>query len=314
MSPPDAEVTELPASPGARLRREREAQGLSQQQAAESLNLDPAVLTHLEANDFAALGAPVFVKGHLRRYAALLGLAEDEVVSMYDRSKLQLGEPSLVPKSRLEMAPVRGKPRWPWVVGGAVTFFIASALLAYLSEHGLPWVGTPADETVAPVLQEVPATTLRPPDATPTPASGGSAGPQLAATAAAQTAGPAPFSSSSSPAPDAGTPSATPQSADPAAANAPAPVALQPGQVSLQLKFSADSWVEVFDGSGKAVLYDLGKAGTERTLTAAAPLSVTIGDAAAVAVTVNGRALPALPRAEGQALARFGIGPDGSLR
>jgi hypothetical protein len=89
---------------------------------------------------------------------------------------------------------------------------------------------------------------------------------------------------------------------------------LQSGQVSLRVKFAADSWVEVFDGSGKAVLYDLGKAGTERTLTATAPLSVTIGDAAAVAVTVNGRVLPVLPRAQGQALARFSIGPDGSLR
>jgi len=280
MSPPEAEVTELPSSPGARLRREREAQGIGHQQAAESLNLDPAVLTYIEANDFAALGAPVFVKGHLRRYAAMLGLAEDEIVSMYDRSKQQLGEPSLVPKSRLEMAPVRGKSRWPWVVGGAATFFMAAGLIAYLSEHGLPWTGTNPEEATAPVLQEVPATT------TPVPA----------AASAAAVAGAA--------------------DSIPAApgAEAPAPVALQPGQVSLQLRFSADSWVEVFDGSGKAVLYDLGKAGTERTITAAAPLSVTIGNAAVVAVAVNGRALPALPRAEGQVLARFGIGPDGSLR
>jgi hypothetical protein len=99
-----------------------------------------------------------------------------------------------------------------------------------------------------------------------------------------------------------------------APAAAAAPIALQPGQVNLQLQFSADSWVEVFDGSGKAVLYDLGKAGTERTLTATAPLSVTIGNAASVTVTVNGRVLPALPRAPGQVLARFSIGPDGSLR
>jgi cytoskeleton protein RodZ len=280
MSPSDAEITELPSSPGARLRREREAQGIGHQQAAESLNLDPAVLSCLEANDFAALGAPVFVKGHLRRYAMLLGLAEDEILAMYDRSKQQLGEPTLVPKSRLEMAPVRGKPRWPWVVGGAVTFFIAAGLIAYLSEHGLPWVGPAADEATAPILQEVPATTTQAPAAAPTPTVTGSS----ASTAVAP------------------------------AVDAPAPAGLQPGQVSLQLKFSGDSWVEVFDGSGKAVLYDLGKAGTERTLTAAAPLSVTIGNATVVTVAINGRSLPSLPRAEGQVLARFGIGPDGSLR
>ena len=300
MSPPEAEVTELPASPGARLRREREAQGIGHQQAAESLNLDPAVLTHLEANDFAALGAPVFVKGHLRRYASMLGLAEDEIVSMYDRSKQQLGEPSLVPKSRLEMAPVRGKSRWPWVVGGAAAFFVAAGLIAYLSEHGLPWTGTSPEETTAPVLQEVPATTTQAPAAASTASVAAAAGSTPTVPTAAQPTGPAPSSSNAAPAAP--------------GADAPASAALQPGQVSLQLKFSADSWVEVFDGSGKAVLYDLGKAGTERTLTATAPLSVTIGDAAAVTVTVNGRVLPVLPRAQGQALARFSIGPDGSLR
>ncbi|MGB7906353.1 MAG: RodZ domain-containing protein [Steroidobacteraceae bacterium] len=284
MSPPDPDATELPSSPGARLRREREAQGLSHQQAAESLNLDTMVLTHLEANDFAALGAPVFLKGHLRRYATMLGLDDEEIVSLYEHSKQSLGEPSLVPQSRLDMAPVRGKPRWPWVVGGAATFFIASALVAYLSEHGLPWVETALEEPAPQVLQEVPATT---------------------------TLAPA-VASTSSPAPAEGAKAAAAQPAAPAAATAS--IALQPGQVSLRLQFSADSWVEVFDGSGKAVLYDLGKAGTERTITATAPLSVTIGNAAAVAVAVNGRVLPALPRVQGQTLARFGIGPDGSLR
>ncbi len=279
MSLPDADDAELPSSPGARLRIEREAQGMSHQQAAESLNLDTMVLAHLEANDFAALGAPVFVKGHLRRYTTMLGLDEDEIVSLYEHSRQQLGEPSLVPKSRLEMAPVRGKPRWPWVVGGAAAFLVASALVAYLSEHGLPWAVTTPEESTAPALQETPATiTQAVPAAASTP----------------PVAGPA------------GTP--------PDATAATASSALQSGQVSLQVKFAADSWIEVFDGSGKAVLYDLGKAGTERTLTATAPLSVTIGDAAAVAVTVNGRVLPDLPRAQGQALARFSIGPDGSLR
>jgi cytoskeleton protein RodZ len=279
MSPPDADVAELPSSPGARLRSEREAQGISHQQAAESLNLDTMVLAHLEANDFAALGAPVFVKGHLRRYTTMLGLDEDEIVALYEHSKQQLGEPSLVPKSRLEMTPARGKPRWPWVVGGAATFFIFSALVAYLAEHGLPWVDGTPQESSAPVLQEAPVATTQAP---------------VVAASAPPLAGPGEISS------------------DATAASTSSP--LPSGQVSLRLKFAADSWIEVFDGSGKAVLYDLGKAGTERTLTAAAPLSVTIGDAAAVVVTVNGRVLPALPRAQGQALARFSISADGSLR
>ena len=325
MSPPEAEITELPSSAGARLRREREGRGMSPQQAAEALNLDPVILGQLEANDFGALGAPVFVKGHLRRYAALLGLGEDEVLAMYERSKQQLGEPSLVPKSRLEMAPVRGKPRWPWVIGGAVSFLIASALIAYLSENGLPWVAQQAEEG-AGVTQESNVASGNRTDGTEKSAAGGTAGGQVAAgqgtaTVPAAAAGsgvtssPAPFSS------EAGSPADPPAAATGAAtgraAAAPASAALPalaPGQVSLQLRFTADSWVEVFDGSGKAVLYDLGKAGSERTITAMAPVSVTLGDARGVGVSVNGRALPPPSRAAGETLARFSIGADGSLR
>jgi cytoskeleton protein RodZ len=286
MTPPEAEITELPSSPGARLKREREASGLSEQQAAESLNLDPTVITVLEANDFAALGAPVFAKGHLRRYAALLGLDEDEIVGAYERSKQHIEEPTLVPRARIEMAPVRGRPRWPWVFGGTAAFLVAALLLAYLSEHGLPWSDDAAEEAAATdtSVETTQSLPTQAPGAVPNDASapGTSADPAVAPSGVSV--------------PD-------------AAAGAVAP---GPGQVSLQLRFTGDSWVEIFDGSGKAVLYDLGKTGTERTITATAPLSVTLGNAPAVAIAVNGRALPP-PPAQGP-VARFSIGADGTLR
>ena len=81
-------MTELDAGesgttgPGAALRLAREQLGLSQQQAAEQLTLDVSVITALDADDFATLGADVFVKGHLRRYAALLGLPADDVLGV----------------------------------------------------------------------------------------------------------------------------------------------------------------------------------------------------------------------------------------
>jgi cytoskeleton protein RodZ len=298
MSPPEAEITELPSSPGARLRREREARGLTEQQAAEALNLDPSVIAILEANDFAALGAPVFVKGHLRRYAHLLELDDHEIIGAYERSKQHVDEPTLVPRARLEMAPVRGRPRWPWVVGGTAAFLVAAALLAYLSNRGLPWSrdsdeGATTDTQVPPPavgdeasLANTQVPVEAPPAATPPPGTG----------AAGATAG-------------AAAPAASPV---PAAGTASAYVPPGPGQVSLQLRFSGDSWVEIFDGSGKAVVYDLGKTGTERTVTATAPLSVTLGNAPSVAIAVNGRPLPP-PPAPG-AVARFSVAADGTVR
>ena len=82
----------------------------------------------------------------------------------------------------------------------------------------------------------------------------------------------------------------------------------------VSLTFATDSWAEIYDGSGKAVLYDLGRAGTQRAIAAAAPLSVTFGNPSAVTLVVNGRPTAMPPSPAGQTVARFRIESDGSLR
>jgi len=260
---------------GERLRHERERRDLTVQQAAEQLNLDPTVIQALEADDYAALGAAVFAKGHLRRYGGLLGLPDAELTEAFEQSRAQLPQPTLVPKARVEMIPVRARPKWPWVVGSLLLFLLVAAIIAYLSEYGF---GLPGGDEVAAQ-----------------PAATQSVPPPLPATVPAQAQAPAA------------------DAAPPAADAAGAPAATTTDQVSLLVSFTADSWVEIYDGSGKAVLYDLGQAGTRRSVTATAPLSVTFGNAPAVALQVNGRTvtMPAPPA--GQTVARFSIGPDGSL-
>ena len=285
-------MTELDAGesgttgPGAGLRLARERLGLSQQQAAEQLTLDVSVITALDADDFATLGADVFVKGHLRRYAALLGLPEGDVLASYDRSKAHLQPPSLIPRARIEMMPERSQVNWGWVVGGAVLLLLAAGLVAYLSEYGFRLPGSSvagtnvvaaADPTTADPA--MPAPTSAAPDTTAAPGAGSLAEGQDGSTA---DVGPAP----------------------------PLPA----GHVSLSISFAADSWAEIYDGSGKAVLYDLGKAGSRRTIAAAAPLSVTFGNAPAVTLAVNGRAVPLPPVPAGQTVARFSVASDGTLR
>jgi cytoskeleton protein RodZ len=285
-------VTELEAGesgatgPGAALRLAREQLGLSQQQAAEQLTLDVSVITALDADDFATLGADVFVKGHLRRYAALLGLPEGDVVASYDRSKAHLEPPSLIPRARIEMMPERSQVNWGWVVGGAALLLLAAGLVGYLSEYGfrLPGSSAAGTDVVAaadPTTADpaMPAPTSAAPDTTPAPGAGSLSEGQDGSIAQA---GPAP--------------------------------ALPAGHVSLSVSFAADSWAEIYDGSGKAVLYDLGKAGSRRTIAAAAPLSVTFGNAPAVTLAVNGRATPLPPVPAGQTVARFSVESDGTLR
>ena len=73
-----------PDTPGGMLRAERERRGYSMQQAAEDLHLDVWVIEAIEANRFVALGAPVYAKGHLRKYATLLGLSPATVLERYE--------------------------------------------------------------------------------------------------------------------------------------------------------------------------------------------------------------------------------------
>jgi cytoskeleton protein RodZ len=287
---PDADVAELPADPGEQLRRHREAAGLTEQEAAERLNLDVGVLTALESNDFAALGAPVFVRGHLKRYASLLGLPADALLGAYDRSQMQLAQPSLIPRARAEMMPMRGPSRWPWLLGGVALFLAAAGLVAYVGQNGLrlPW---------NPLAQPTADSSLRQPELPTGPASSPTRNAAPAAATVAQ----------------GGTPAATVAASTPGAAAAGEPVAAADGRLSLQLGFGADSWVEIYDSSGKAVLYDLGKAGTERTVVGVPPLSVTVGNAPAVSLRVNGQPVRIPTPPAGQTVARFNVGNDGSV-
>lgn len=76
---------------GTRLRQGREARGLTVLQAAEKLHVDARILESLEAEDFAALGAAVYARGHLRRYADLVGERYAELQSLYPASAQRAG-------------------------------------------------------------------------------------------------------------------------------------------------------------------------------------------------------------------------------
>jgi len=287
VSKPEAEIAELPTDPGARLRRQRELAGLTAQQVAERLNLDLVAVQALESDDYAALGAPVFVRGHIRRYSTLLGLPGEEILGAYDRSRAQLAPPTLVPKSREEMVPQRRRAIPQWVLAAALLLIVAAGVAAYVGEYGLHLPGA----GVAGVM-----------DSAQDPATPAAAGP------AAGDAGPASGTLG------AGVQGGSASLANPATPGAETPAAVPQGQVALLFAFAADSWIEVYDGSGKAVLYDLGKAGTERAVVGVAPLSVTLGNAPGVSLAVNGKRVTVPSPRPGETLARFGVVADGLQR
>jgi len=167
---------------GARLRAAREKRGLTVLQAAERLHLDARVVQALEAEDFAALGADVYVRGHLRRYAEAVGESPAQLQQLYSANPHAAG-PDLTRIPRGEPDQSGSRLLLPAVL--LVVGFAAAGLLWWLltlpgeKAHQLP-AGRPpaadaarapeaaapaADASAAPAAAErvVPPTSLRAP-------------------------------------------------------------------------------------------------------------------------------------------------------
>lgn len=265
-------------TPGELLRQGREQRGLSVQQVADELHLDVRLINALESNDFQLLGVPVYAKGHLRKYASLLGLSPDTVITHYQSLSDIPVAPQVVPAVTPPQLRPRVSLRVPlWIVVGAVVAAGLLWLAGQLLDRLQPGEPGPAS---APVESVVPEGTL----------------PQLDMESA-QEAVIEPEEAETPPA---------------AAAVAPAdaPVA---GSVSLRLQFSAASWTEIRDARGRRLMYGVGQPGETRTLSGEPPLQVTLGVAAAVAMQVNDQSVP-VPRRAGKDAAYFTVAADGLVR
>ena len=340
---------DLRAGIGSRLRAAREKKGLTILQAAEKMHVDARILESLEAEDFAALGAPVYARGHLRHYAELVGESPTELQQLYaDATRAAPAQPDLTRIARGEPEGDSSKLVGPAVIGLVAVGLVGVVwwLLTLSTENvqptavhskldsstsgatqANPVVADTAADNEAPVPLPAPA-----PESTPRGAKAQSAKTAIATAAqtgskstaasraAAATNNPPPAAgktvvAANTPASASGKTSAATNTSPPAAAStAAAPVAVAnvaappPAPRSkdgeLTLKFSSDSWAEVYDASGQRLFYDVGAAASAHTMKGPAPLRVILGNASGVAVEFNGR--PALIPA--------GVQPDGSTR
>ncbi len=274
----DGDATNVRA--GEQLRAARERRKLTQAQAASEMRIDLTTLRALEADDFSRLGAPIFVKGHLRNYAKQLGIAVEPLLEAYERAA-QPAPPPLV-GYRNEGEQMEGRVEFkrmlPTVAAG-----VASVLLVLF---GI-WLYHRPDPLPPPTATQA---------AVPTPTSVASAAATLPATTVASVPAPA---------------TAPPSVALPAADAKPA---LPIGQVRVALRFTAESWVEVYDPANQPLVYQLFDAGQTRELTATPPLRVFIGQAGSVVVSIDGRKIDLAALTKRDATARFTIGAGGALR
>ena len=85
---------------GLKLKAERERRGVSAQKMADDMHLDGWVIEALEAGDYQRIGPAVYAKGHLKKYAALLGVSAVDSSAAPDTKQPPVGAP--IPIIRLD--------------------------------------------------------------------------------------------------------------------------------------------------------------------------------------------------------------------
>lgn len=273
------------------LRDAREARGISVDDVVRELNLSREVVLGLEAGDYEFLGAPVFVKGHLRRYARYLDVPE---AALLDDLQAREPEPE---EFRTLSRPRELKP------GASLSSFVLWGLLLLLLLFGIGYLLLGDDEPAAPAAVELPApvTESRPeaqpgpsrytgsPGESPADAAGSSESARTPADASvAEVPDPEPVPALSAAAVADSQAEAQVQAGDKSVEAVPAAeVPVAAGRVSLVLRFSADCWVEVTDSNGR-LIFGLQEAGSEASASAALPVSLLLGNAAGVTLEVAG--------------------------
>ncbi|MEJ2604152.1 MAG: DUF4115 domain-containing protein [Gammaproteobacteria bacterium] len=264
-------AAEEPQEPeaGARLKAARKARNFSLTDIAGELHLDRDKLEALEANHFDVLGAPVFTKGYLRRYARLVGVPEPEILADYDRLT-GATEPPVVLNTRTGGRGVAPSFRAVATVGLLVTVLV----LGWMAFNGS--VLRPVDRS-ADAGSDSPEAHDGGPDASErTTAS-------LPPAADAMDLG---LPGEEEPAPIVDAPPAA----------EPEPIAeASEASVSLVLRFTGECWVEITDGADRRLYAGIASAGQTRRFTATPPVSLVLGNADAASVELDGEPYPIRP-------------------
>ncbi|HUL18415.1 MAG TPA: RodZ domain-containing protein [Steroidobacteraceae bacterium] len=291
-----------PSGIGARLKAARERSGLSLLQAAEKLHLDPDVIAALEEERFEELGADVYVRGHLRRYAELV---HEDPLALMERYRASAGErePDLRRVPRPQSLDRPSALRTPGLLIAVAVGLIGLAWwvqgsLRSAHPRAVPQALASGPATAAQAPPAVPPAAVAPPAVAPVPAappSRAAASPRPAATASVARAAAAAT----------GTLSPVRASLTGAPADGPA--------TAVRLAFSADSWVEVYDAHGERLTYGLAAARSVRAVSGSPPLRVVLGNAPAAALEVDGHAVVVPSAGERAGRVEFRIDRSGGV-
>lgn len=302
----DTERNDSHTALGADLKAARERRGWSVHQVSQELHIGDTILEALERGDYASLGAPIFVRGHLRNYARLLGLVEDEVLARYEQEHDKPVTPPLVTQ-RLDSSMHRSSP---WVFSMVVAVVLVVLAIAWwmhrdshvqnqLANASAPVTGTASIPVAAASLERSQAAQLPPAEPVKPPAQTQerapetvkhpvTAPPQRQVRKAVKLPPRAPARTS--------------------AGNGNGTSVSVAGQTHVTFTLKQASWIEVYDATGKRLYYDLAPAGDSVNVSGTGPLQVFLGNSPGVSVQLNGEPFDQTSYMRADNTARFKLG------
>lgn len=266
--PQDESSASEPQGPlgGERLAEARRTQKISVVEIAKELHLDEPKIRALERNEFDVLGAPVFAKGHLRKYAKLVQVDEQDIMADYYQLDRAASMPPVVStrrRQRREMSP------GPWIAVIVVIIVVATGYWWFTSQPVI--IGEPQPESMPQQLEAQPAAEperqqqLQPavqPVSEPDSVQSEDDDSAVLTAAAGE--------------PDASLTDIvqTPELGD--------------GQMRLLVTYTGDCWTEISDARGRRLFFNLGTDGRTVELSGEEPFNVLFGNADNVRIMVNG--------------------------
>jgi len=272
---------------GKTLAEARAARGVTVEEIATELRIEPRLLHALEQCRFEELGPPVFAKGYLKQYGNRLGLKYSDLLAEYYRL-VEPKEVTLAPSRTIKLRDERQIT--VWIIAALALALLAVFLMVW-------WLGDPpAVRTPTPAVSDAEPEAAQPAVVEPTAPAQIPAEIETAP-APADGAEVSPTAESEPAADVPGTDEADGDSADAAAAATPAlstdaPVAAEDAlagpTLTIEFAFIEDCWLEATDARGVRLFYGLGQAGALRRVSGEPPIDVILGNADGVALTVDG--------------------------
>jgi cytoskeleton protein RodZ len=279
-----------PGSFGTWLRRQRELREISLRDVADRTKISLRYLEAMEEDRFDLLPAPVFAKGFLREYARYVGLSPDEVVNHWLAVQQSGERPEGEEEEAAAASSRRRLSRLLLLLALLILAAVAAFAVYWQRHHAAPGPAGARPAAAIPGSATVPTAPTAPDPTEPA---------ALAAASAAGTAGTAAGATA--------LPTAVPAAVAPPAGENSGDAPLAPLEVTID--FSRECWVDALI-DGKKRIAEQRVAGEALRLPAQRQVQLTLGDAGAAEVQVNGSPLPLPVLGKGEVLRDFNIDLD----